>query len=104
MSPWAGSDDPKLGQEFGEWFRLIMTGLGPVKVAPLPVKPEQRQCIQVPLLMVLGKRDNLVGDPAKATALVQDIPDIRVEMLNTGHLVGAEQPQQVNTLILEFCG
>jgi hypothetical protein len=22
----------------------------------------------------------------------------------TGHLVGAEQPQQVNTLILEFCG
>ena len=104
MSPWAGSDDPKLGQEFGEWFRLIMTGLGPVKVAPLPVKPEQRQGIQVPVLMVLGKRDMLVGDPAKATALVQDIPDIRVEVLDTGHLVGAEQPQQVNTLLLEFYG
>lgn len=101
---WAFSDDPKLGQEFGEWFRLIMTGLKPVKVAPLPLKPEQRQRIQVPVLMVLGKRDNLVGDPAKATALVQDIPDIRVEVLDTGHLVGAEQPQQVNTLILEFCG
>jgi pimeloyl-ACP methyl ester carboxylesterase/small basic protein len=101
---WAFSDDPKLGQEFGEWFRLIMTGLKPVKVAPLPLKPEQRQRIQVPVLMVLGKRDNLVGDPAKATALVQDIPDIRIEVLDTGHLVGAEQPQQVNTLILEFCG
>jgi pimeloyl-ACP methyl ester carboxylesterase len=101
---WAFSDDPKLGQEFGEWFRLIMTGLKPVKVAPLPLKPEQRQRIQVPVLMVLGKRDNLVGDPAKATALVQDIPDIRVEVLDTGYLVGAEQPQQVNTLILEFCG
>ena len=101
---WAFSDDPKLGQEFGEWFRLVMTGLKPVKVAPLPLKPEQRQRIQVPVLMVLGKRDNLVGDPAKATALVQDIPDIRVEVLDTGHLVGAEQPQQVNTLILEFCG
>lgn len=101
---WAFSDDPKLGQEFGEWFRLVMTGLKPVKVAPLPLKPEQRQRIQVPVLMVLGKRDNLVGDPAKATALVQDIPDIRVEVLDTGHLVGAEQPQQANTLILEFCG
>jgi hypothetical protein len=33
---WAFSDDPKLGQEFGEWFRLITTGLKPVKVAPLP--------------------------------------------------------------------
>jgi pimeloyl-ACP methyl ester carboxylesterase len=101
---WAFSDDPKLVGEFGEWFRLVMTGLKPVKVAPLPFKPEQRQRIRVPVLMVLGKRDNLVGDPAKATALVQDIPDIRVEVLDTGHLVGAEQPEQANALILEFCG
>jgi pimeloyl-ACP methyl ester carboxylesterase len=103
MSPWAGSDDPKLGQESGEWFRLIVTGLKPVKVAPLPVEPEQRRHIQVPVLMVLGKGDNLVGDPAKATALVQGIPDIRVEVLDTGHLVGSEQPRQANTLILQFC-
>ena len=41
---------------------------------------------------------------ANATALVQDTPDIRVEVLDTGHLVGAEQPQQANALILEFCG
>jgi pimeloyl-ACP methyl ester carboxylesterase len=101
---WAFSDDPRLGQEFGEWFRLIMSGLNPAKVAPLPLKPEQRQRIQVPVLMVLGKRDNLVGDPAKATALVQDMPDIRVEVLDTGHLIGAEQPEQVNALILDFCG
>jgi pimeloyl-ACP methyl ester carboxylesterase len=100
---WAFSDDPKLGQEFGEWFRLVMTGLNPVKVAPLPFKPEQRQSIQVPVLLVLGRRDNLVGDPAKARALVQDIPDIRVEVLDTGHLIGAEQPEQTNTLIIEFC-
>ena len=80
-----------------------MTGLNPAKVAPLPLKPEQRQSIQVPVLLVLGKRDNLVGDPAKATALVQDVPDIRVEVLDTGHLIGAEQPEQVNALIIEFC-
>jgi pimeloyl-ACP methyl ester carboxylesterase len=101
---WAFSDDPKLEEAFGGWFRLIMSGLHPAKVVPLPLKPEQRQRIQVPVLLVLGKRDNLVGDPAKASALVQDMPDIRVEVLDTGHLIGAEQPQQVNTLILEFCG
>jgi pimeloyl-ACP methyl ester carboxylesterase len=101
---WAFSDDPRLGEEFGEWFRLIMTGLNPAKVAPLPLKPDQRRRIRVPVLLVLGKRDNLVGDPAKATALVQDMPDIRVEVLDTGHLIGAEQPEQVNALILEFCG
>jgi pimeloyl-ACP methyl ester carboxylesterase len=101
---WAFSDDPRLGEELGDWFRLVMTGLAPVKVAPLPLKPEQRQAVRQPVLMVLGKRDNLVGDPAKAAALVQDMPDIRVEVLDTGHLVGAEQPEQANALILEFCG
>jgi pimeloyl-ACP methyl ester carboxylesterase len=100
---WAFSDDPKLVEEFGEWFRLVMTGLKPVKVAPLPFKPEQRQRIQAPVLLVLGKRDNLVGDPAKATALVQDVPDIRVEVLDTGHLVAAEHPKEANALILDFC-
>ena len=100
---WAFSDDPRLGEEFGEWFRLIMTGLNPAKVAPLPLKPEQRQSIQVPVLLVLGERDNLVGDPEKATALVRDMQDVRVEAVDTGHLVGVEQPEQVNALIIEFC-
>jgi pimeloyl-ACP methyl ester carboxylesterase len=100
---WAFSDDPRLGEDFGPWFQLVMSGLNPVKVAPLPLKPEQRQSIQVPVLLVLGKRDNLVGDPDKATALAQDMVDIRVEVLDTGHLIGAEQPERVNALIIEFC-
>jgi pimeloyl-ACP methyl ester carboxylesterase len=99
---WAFSNNPKLEAAFGEWFRLFMSCF-PKKVAPLPLKPEARQSIQVPVLFVFGERDNLVGDPAKATALVQDMQDVRVEVLDTGHLVGAEQPEQVNGLILEFC-
>jgi pimeloyl-ACP methyl ester carboxylesterase len=99
---WAFSDDPELEEAFGEWFRLVMSCF-PKKVAPLPLKPEARQSIQVPVLFAFGERDNLVGDPEKATALVQDMQDVRVEVLNTGHLVGAEQPEQVNGLIIEFC-
>jgi pimeloyl-ACP methyl ester carboxylesterase len=57
---------------------------------------------KVPLLLVLGEKDNLVGNPEAARALVQDIPDIQVEVLDTGHLIGAEQPEQVNKLILQF--
>jgi pimeloyl-ACP methyl ester carboxylesterase len=69
----------------------------------MPLKPEERQSIQAPVLFVFGERDNLVGDPVKATALVQDMQDVRVEVVDTGHLVGAEQPEQVNALIIEFC-
>jgi len=54
------------------------------------------------LLFVFGDRDNLVGDPQKATALVQDIPDVRVEVVNAGHLMGAELSAQVNESILAF--
>jgi pimeloyl-ACP methyl ester carboxylesterase len=99
---WAFSDDPRLEEGFGDWFRLIMSGTTPAKVAPLPFKPEQRQSVQVPVLLVLGERDNLVGDPARAAALVQDMPDIRVEVVKAGHLMAAEQPEQVNALILRF--
>ncbi len=98
---WAFSNDPKLEEAFGEWFRLVMSCF-PKKVAPMPFKAEDRQSIQVPVMFVFGERDNLVGDPEKATALVQDMQDVRVEVLDTGHLVGAEQPEQVNALILEF--
>jgi pimeloyl-ACP methyl ester carboxylesterase len=98
---WAFSNDPKLEQAFGEWFRLVMNCF-PKKVAPFPLKAQDRQSIQVPVLFIFGERDNLVGDPVKATALVQDMQDVRVEMLDTGHLVGAEKPGQVNALILEF--
>ncbi len=99
---WAFSDSVKLKEEFGEWFRLAMTGYNPHKVMPLPFSAEERQSLQVPVLMVLGTRDNLVGDPEVARELVQDIPDIRFEVLEAGHLMAGEEPEQTNALILEF--
>lgn len=99
---WAFSDNPKLEEEFGEWFRLIMNGYNPAKVAPLPFSAEERQSLKVPVLFVFGKRDNLVGDPEVARVLVQDIPNVRVEVVDAGHLMGGEQPEQVNALITQF--
>lgn len=100
---WAFSDNPQLGEEFGEWFQLTMTGYNPAaRIAPFPISAEERQSLKVPVLFVFGKRDNLVGDPEVARGLVQDIPNVRVEVLDAGHLMGAEQPEQVNALITEF--
>lgn len=99
---WAFSDSAKLKEDFGEWFRLLMTGYKPAKVAPLPFSAEERQSLQVPVLMVLGTKDNLVGDPEVARALVQDIPDIRVEVMEAGHLMAGEKPAEANALMLTF--
>ena len=100
--PWAFGDDPQVVNEFGEQLRLLMAGGVPKKATPVRFTAEQRQSLEVPVLLILGQKDNLVGDPEAARALVQDIPDIRVEVLDTGHLIGAEQPEKVNALILEF--
>jgi pimeloyl-ACP methyl ester carboxylesterase len=99
---WAFSDSPMLMEEFGEWFQQVMTGLNPAKVAPLPLPAEQRQQIAVPVMFVFGERDNLVGDPEAARKLVQDIPDVQVEVVEAGHLMGAEVPDQINQYILQF--
>ncbi len=100
--PWAFGDDPQVVDAFGDWFRLLMASVTPRKARPVPFTPEQRQSLQVPVLLILGEKDNLVGDPEMAKKRVQDVPDMRVEVLNTGHLIGVEQPDRVNALILEF--
>jgi pimeloyl-ACP methyl ester carboxylesterase len=99
---WAFSDDRKLEEMFGEWFRLLMSGTFPQKARPVQFTAEQRQSLELPVLLVLGEKDNLVGNPEKAKVRVQDMPNVRIEVLDTGHLIAAEQPERINALIIEF--
>jgi len=99
---WAFSDAPNVISEFDVWFRLMMSETFPVKVAPLPLPAEERQSIMVPTLFVFGTRDNLVGDPEAARTIVSDMPDVNVEVVEAGHLMGAERPSEINALILAF--
>ena len=99
---WAFSDAPAVIDEFGVWFRLLMSETFPVKVAPLPLPPEERQSIEAPTLFVFGTHDNLVGDPEAARTLVSDMPEVTVEVVEAGHLMGVERPSEINALILGF--
>lgn len=99
---WAFSDADAVIAEFNEWFRLLMAQTLPVKVAPLPLPAAERQAIAAPTLFVFGTRDNLVGDPEAARALVSDMGDVRVEVVEAGHLMGAETPDRIDRLILDF--
>ncbi|MGD9091700.1 MAG: alpha/beta hydrolase [Anaerolineales bacterium] len=101
---WAFSDSTQLKEDFAEWFPLIMTGYKSVKVAPLPISAKERQSLQMPVMFIFGERDNLVGNPEAAKTSVQDIPDVRVEIVEAGHLMGCEIPGEVNQLILDFFG
>ena len=99
---WAFSDNSTLKADYKEWFPLLITGYNPAKVMPIPFTAEQRKSLRMPVMFVFGEHDNLVGDPELARALVQDIPNIRVAIVDAGHLMAGEQPAQINALILGF--
>jgi pimeloyl-ACP methyl ester carboxylesterase len=99
---WAFGDNAEIRQDFREWFLLIMNGYNPAKVPPWPLSSEQRRSLKVPVMMVLGSRDHLVGDPEAARALVSDIPDIRVEVVQAGHLMAVERDEAA-AVVREEC-
>lgn len=101
---WAFGDDPGVREAYEEWFRLVMTGVMPKQARPKTFSPEQLQSLQVPVLLVLGKRDGLVGNPENAEKLAQNILDVQMVVLDTGHAVGVERPEEANSLICDFFG
>jgi pimeloyl-ACP methyl ester carboxylesterase len=101
---WAFGDDPVVQDAYGEWLQTVVGGVASKQAQPKTIPPEQLSGLQVPVLLVLGARDNLVGDPEKARLHVQSAPSIQVEVIDTGHLLGVEKPGEVNDLILGFLG
>jgi pimeloyl-ACP methyl ester carboxylesterase len=101
---WAFGDNPGPRQVAGEWFRLMMTGTFPRKARPIAFTPERLEKIRVPVLLVLGKRDNLVGDAENTRRLAHNIPDVQIKVLETGHFMSVEQPGEVDRLIVKFLG
>jgi pimeloyl-ACP methyl ester carboxylesterase len=101
---WALGDDPFVLGEYEEWFRLVMTNSFAKESAPVAFTPEQLQGMEVPVLLVLGEKDALTGAPATVRPLAEHVPDIQIEVLDTGHLIGVEEAETVNDLLVAFFG
>jgi pimeloyl-ACP methyl ester carboxylesterase len=99
---WAFGDDPGINAAVGDWFNTIFEGVISRQARPQPFTKKQLQSLHIPVLLLLGKRDGLVGNPENTRKLVQDIPNFRVELLDTGHLISAEKPNRFNQLVYDF--
>jgi pimeloyl-ACP methyl ester carboxylesterase len=88
--------------DFREWFYLILDGTMPKPTPPKTFTPPQLQQMQVPVLAFFGTKDDVVRDADKAKLLAENIPNVRVEIVESGHLIGAELPEVVNPMIIEF--
>jgi pimeloyl-ACP methyl ester carboxylesterase len=99
---WALGESDNVAKVFGEWFHTVVNGTVPKPTPPTTFTPEQLQQMQVPTLVFLGTKDKVIGDAQKAKALAENIPDAQVEIVESGHLIGAEIPDVVNPAMLEF--
>lgn len=101
---WAFGNDPKVNNAVGEWFQTILEGVISRQARPQPFTQEQLKSLKMPVLLMLGKQDGLVGNSENAKQVVQCIPGVRVEILDTGHLISAEKPEQFNKIVCAFIG
>ena len=73
---WALGDNPAVRNFSGEWFLTMMEGVVPRVALPRAVKPEHLQSINLPVLLFLGTKDNVVGSSKKAEKRAKNIPNI----------------------------
>lgn len=99
---WALGDDPHVLDESETWFRHVMTDAVTRTGAPRTFKTSELQDLQMPVLLVIGTRDGLTGDPDKVIQLAENAPDIQIEVLDSGHLMGIERADEVNELMMAF--
>lgn len=102
MFHWALGYDPDVVSETEEWFWLVLNGVTRKGSPPNTFTPEQLKKIKIPMLLVLGDKDGLVGNPEIVTPLAQNVLNMNIEILPSGYLIGMEKPEETNALIMEF--
>lgn len=99
---WALGDDPAVLAASEEWFRYVVSGTLPRVAPPRAFTPAELEEMTVPVLLIIGSRDSLTGDPAAVRELAEHVPDIDIQVLDSGHLIGIEHADTVNELIPAF--
>ena len=102
MLNWAMGDDPRVLEETEPWFRLVLNGVTRKGAPPMTFTPEQLKDVKASVLLVLGDKDQLVGDPEIVKPLAENVPQIEIKVLPSAHLIGLEKKEEVNNLLKFF--
>jgi pimeloyl-ACP methyl ester carboxylesterase len=102
FAEWMIDKDTPVAGEILEWMNIVFDGVRAREAGPVTFSQEQLSRLSMPVLLILGNRDNLVGDPAKVREYVKVIPDLQTEELDSSHGIWMEKPNQVNRLVLDF--
>ncbi len=103
-SRWALGTSPAVTDSFGGWFTAVLEAVAsPPRVArPVALEADEFRRIKIPVLLLLGTRDPLVGDAERATERASALSNLQVEILESSHLVAAERADEANALMTAF--
>ncbi|MDX1284474.1 MAG: alpha/beta hydrolase, partial [Draconibacterium sp.] len=95
VTKWALGTNEYVNQKYGEWFEYILKGTMPSIAPPVPMTTEQKQQMDLPVLLFLGIKDAIVGDTEFAKETAKEYPNIPIEVLESGHLIAVEHANYV---------
>jgi pimeloyl-ACP methyl ester carboxylesterase len=99
---WSIGKEPTVAESAYEWFDLVIKGTIPVLAHPRVLTHEQKQEMDLPVLLILGSEDKIVGDAEVARKAGEDYNNIQIEILKSNHLIQIEKADTVNKLVDEF--
>ncbi len=102
VKSWAIGNDPYVNKQYGEWFDCILRGSMPSVAAPVPMTSEQKQEMDLPVLLFLGTQDPLVGEVEFAKKQAEEYPNIDIVVFKSGHIIAVEKRDSVNAKIDYF--
>ncbi len=85
-----------------DWLYASLQGVSLRPAPPRLFTHSELNNINVPILIILGDNDKIVGKPDKIIPLAANLPEIKIEILNSGHLINIENSGEVNKLINSF--
>ena len=105
MIRWALGDNPQAREAFADLMKAGVDDRSKIRLAPpLNLSDKQLRKIKSPALLMLGERDNVIGNAGEVSKRAKRlIPNVRVEIIpEVGHMMSAEKPEFVNARIPSF--
>lgn len=101
---WTLGTSDAVSDPYGDWFAAVLRAVAtPPRVGrPKPLNAQEMEALNIPILLVLGDNDSLVGDPVRAASRAAAFPDIRIDVVGSSHLVNVEQADRVNQKMIGF--
>ena len=102
VTKWTLGDDQKVNDEMAEYMNTALNCEGRLPI-PKHIKKKELEKIEAETLLILGEFDNPIGNPDKNIKFAKKcIKELKVEVVATGHLMSIEDPEQINSLMIDF--